>query len=151
MDEDKLGDGIEVTTGYMNVVLRDYDPSTDQACLYATWRNAAYYGAKRKHQVSPKTFFKRQTTRIDDILTTAETKVACLEDDPTLILGYSVFTGSHLNWVYVKKDYRNKGIGELLVPKHIETVTDSLTKIGDIIATKKKLKLKENEDATRNP
>jgi len=139
LDEDKL-----------NVVLRDYIPATDQACLYATWRNAAFYGARRKHQMSAKTFFKRQTTKIDDMLLNAEVKVACLEDDPTLIIGYSVFTGSHLNWVYVKKDYRNKGIGELLVPKSIETVTDSLTKIGDIIAIKKKLKLKENEDATRD-
>lgn len=132
------------------VIIRGYEPETDQACLYATWRNAAFYGAKKKHSTNSKRFFKEKTEEIKDILISAQVRMACLEDDRAFIIGYAVSTDTHLDWIYVKKDYRNKGIGTLLWPKGIETVTIKLTKIGNIIATKKNLKHKENEDAKRD-
>lgn len=118
------------------VVVRKFDREADQACVFATWRNSAYYGCARKTPEA-KEFFKKWTIKIREILKSAHVRVACLEDDPQTIIGYAVATGTHLEWIYVKVEYRNKGIGAMLMPKNIETVTNHLTKIGAVIAQKK--------------
>lgn len=128
------------------VVIRDYNEPLDIACIYSTWRKSAYYSAEPKIMESPTQFFKNQNEKIKKILPKAVIKIACLEDDPIVIVGYSICTGTHLDFVYVKTDYRRKGIGALLVPKNIETVTDQLTVIGKAIVDKKKLKTRGESD-----
>jgi len=125
----------------IRVVVRDFYPDLDSACIYATWRNSAYYGVPRGTE-DPKLFFSDLTQKIKEILPHATVRIACLESDPATILGYSVTTGTHLDWIYVKVDYRSMGIGKMLMPKNIETVTNHLTKIGKVIIEKKKLKTK---------
>lgn len=131
----------------VSVVIRSFNPEMDQACVYSTWRNSAYYGVP--HRTNPaKPFFKQMTRFIAETLLSATVRVACLEDDPRTIVGYSVSTGNHLDWIYVKVDFRGKGIGTLLVPKNIETYTDRITKIGEKIVEKKNLKLKGERHGT---
>lgn len=125
----------------LTIKLRSFDRDADQAFIYSSWRNQAYYSAYEPPLDAPKAFFKELTDKIKDILDTAHIIVACLEISPQTIVGYSVSTGPHLNWVYVKEAYRKAGIGTLLVPKNIETFTNHLTKIGRVIAEKKNLKL----------
>lgn len=133
----------------VSVVLREYDQNEDQACIYATWRNAACYGVnKASRPKDEKAFFKEQTVLIRDILKTAQVRIACLEDHPMTIIGYSVALETHLEFIYVKIEFRGKGIGRLLMPKNIETVTPNLTKIGAIIVKKKKLKIKGEQDGS---
>ncbi len=59
--------------------------------------------------------------------------VACLIDDPQVILGYSVTRESRgdvvMDWVFVKSAWRNIGIGKSLVPPNLKIVTH-LTKTG---------------------
>lgn len=132
----------------VSVIIRPYDPVTDQACIYSTWRNSSYYGGVWPENNIPysKYFFKTQTVLIRGILGRARVRIACLQDDPLTIIGYSVSTDKHLNFIYVKVDYRGKGLGAMLMPKDIETVTSELTKIGKVIVEKKKLKIKENDN-----
>jgi len=138
----------------VSIVTRDFYPDLDSACIYATWRNSAYYGVPRGTEC-PKGFFSDLTQKIKEILPAASVKVACLKEDPATIIGYSVATGTHLEWIYVKVDYRHMGIGKMLFPKNIETVTDHFTKIGRVIAQKKNLKTKEktngNPEEARSP
>lgn len=134
----------------INIIIRDYNKMHDEAYIYSSWRNAAFYSAFEKPTQSSKTFFREQTRVIRRILASATVRIACFEDSPIVIVGYSVFTGNHLNFILVKPDFRLKGIGKLLVPKNIETFTNELTKIGKIIVEKKNLKLKENEDGNSN-
>lgn len=126
----------------VSIVVRDFYPDWDSACIYATWRNSAYYGVPRGTEC-PKGFFSNLTQKIKEILKTAKVRIACLSDDPSIIIGYSVVSGTHLDWIYVKTEYRHMGIGKMLFPKDIETVTDHFTKIGRVIAEKKNLKTKE--------
>lgn len=129
MDEDSL-----------NVVIRPFHIS-DQAFIYCTWIDGLYF--KNKGRRVNKTSFYRSTTRvIKDILDTAKIRIACLESDPDTIIGYCVMSDHHLDWIYVKIDYRGKGIGNLLLPKDIETVTEHQTTIGRAIAEKKNLKIR---------
>jgi ribosomal protein S18 acetylase RimI-like enzyme len=90
-----------------NVVLRPFDPEQDLAMVITSWRNSAYY------------------------------RSAGLEHNPQVIIGYSVFTNTHLDWIYVKDDYRRNGIGSILCPKSIQTYPKEQTKIGFAILNKK--------------
>jgi hypothetical protein len=145
LKKDERMDEASLNTPYnVNVVVRSYVPRLDQPIIYSTWRNGSFYSASKPVKGPAKLFFKSQTQIISHILEKADIKVACLEDDPTMIIGYVVSTGNHLNYIYIKKDYRNKGIGTLLMPKNIETVSNDLTKTGQALVTKKNLKTKEN-------
>lgn len=70
-------------------------------------------------------------------------KVACLKEDPDVILGYSVLSADHqtVHWVYVKKGpkedggWRRKGIGRSLVPNNPTSVTH-LTELGRMLLPK---------------
>lgn len=72
--------------------------------------------------------------------------VACLPDDPSVILGYSIISGDGLtlHWVYVKKDWRNRGIMTRILPQSINCVTH-LTELGIILLKK------SNKPITFNP
>jgi len=45
-------------------------------------------------------------------------QIACLPEDPDVILGYSILSKDHTRivWVFVKSAWRNKGIGTHLLP-----------------------------------
>lgn len=63
--------------------------------------------------------------------------VACLPEDPDVILGFSIVSvdGTILHWVYVKKKWRRYGIATKLVPPQVTTVTH-LNKLGDDLMKK---------------
>jgi hypothetical protein len=67
---------------------------------------------------------------------TINIRVACLKDDPTVILGYAIFEGDTLHWVFIKKSWRNIGLAKDLVPKDIKIVTH-LTSVGLSISKRK--------------
>lgn len=121
----------------LSVILRPFRPEVDLPMIYSTWRNACFYGSPKPIQIADKVFFRLKTEEIKDILKVAQVRMAAIEDEPDHIIGYSVHRKDHLFFIYVKKDYRGKGIGSLLMPKGIKTVSKELTKIGEkILATK---------------
>lgn len=127
----------------VNVIIRPFIPHEDEAMIYASWRNSSFYSAFEKPKEKPTNYFRQQTAKIKEILKSADVKIACLQDAPMVIVGYSVSRGTHLDWIFVKVDYRNKGIGALLFAKNIQTVTNHITKIGAILVKKKNLKIGE--------
>ena len=129
----------------IKVITRDFNPADDEACIYSTWRNGAFFSSAVKETESPAKFFRKMSYKIKEILESAQVRIACLEDSPETIVGYSVSRGTHLDWIYVKPDYRMQRIATILIPKTIETYTSDLTKIGSKIVEKKNLTLKENE------
>lgn len=127
----------------VRIIMRPFDQLKDEAMIYATWRNSSFYSAKNRTEIlNQKAFFSAQTANIKKILPHASIKIACLSDDPDTIIGYSVSTGDHLDWIFVKADFRKMGIGTMLYPKDTKTVTHHLTKVGDAIVIKKNLKTK---------
>jgi hypothetical protein len=63
-------------------------------------------------------------------------RVACLESDPDVILGFSVAQNNVLHFVFVKPQWRKIGIAKMLVPEGIDTVS-GFTRVGDVIRRKK--------------
>lgn len=131
------------------VCLRDFNPDTDSALLYATWRNALWYDQDDRDDRSSDSFFKQATKSIRLLLKEPDTKVkiACLSDAPDFIVGYSVFQGTKLLWIYVKIDYRVKKIGSLLAKGYTE-LGEPLTKIGKAIWSKKKPTQGDKDECT---
>jgi hypothetical protein len=63
-------------------------------------------------------------------------QIACLKDEPDVILGFSVYHGDCLDFVFVKPDWRRIGIANSLVPENIKMVS-GFTRVGDIIRRKR--------------
>ncbi len=64
-------------------------------------------------------------------------KVACLPEDPTVILGYSILNDDFqtIHWVYVKVLWRKRGIARTLLPAYPTKITH-LSKIGKLLMSK---------------
>jgi hypothetical protein len=128
----------------------------DEPFIYSTWRNGLFYGSLNKENFPPaEQFFREYTARIKQILALPkdflDIRVACIQDAPEVIIGYAVFTGDlHLEWVYVKDQFRGKGVARFLTVR-TKTVSPELTKSGAAIVKKKNLTVKwSQEDETTN-
>jgi hypothetical protein len=117
------------------IVLRDFDPSVDSPIIYATWRNAIWYDSEDRDERLASEFYSKITQEIKTLLKYKDIKVkiACAKDDPDFIAGYSVMRGEHLEFVYVKLNYRKTGIAYLLT-RGFKTIAEPKTKIGKAIA-----------------
>lgn len=97
------------------VTLREYEPGTDDPYIYSTWSKYSYYSPKRPVKISKDKFFKDKNAEIKEIITHGKVKVACIKDDPYVIIGYIVVKDGNLEWICVKKDYHEQGIESLLI------------------------------------
>ena len=104
--------------------------------IMATWLRGVYYGCKWFGQMPKDLFMQGYHSLLIRLLSTAgiQVRVACLKDDPTVIIGYSVTGGqdSQLHWVFVKTGWRKLGVARSLVPDTVKSVSH-LTKIGSAI------------------
>lgn len=114
------------------VAIRDVK-AEDRNFLLATWLRGLYYGESWFSLINKNVFMAHYHKVINYLLDSPNTtiKVACLKDDPEVILGYVVLSKSPgvMHWVFVKKAWRKIGIGKLLVPADTKIVTH-LTKAG---------------------
>ncbi len=122
--------------GGTQAILREAKSGSDHAFLYSTWRNALWYAEKRDQKTADQ-FYKDASEKIATLLKLPGIKIriACLDDDPDMLLGWAVLRSAHLEFVYVKIDYRRKGIGRLLT-KGFKTFSEPQTKIGKSLKEK---------------
>ncbi len=118
------------------VVIRTASAGSDHAFIYSSWRNALWYAERRDPKGSDQ-FYRGASKRIASIIAApdARVRIACLGDDPDMLLGWSVMLRTQLVFVYVKIDYRRKGIGRLLA-KGWTTFSEPETKIGKSLKEK---------------
>lgn len=104
----------------------------DLSFIYSTWLRGLYYGDSVFSEMEKTAFMKVYHSVITSILNLVGSKVivACLKEDPEIILGYAVVSGDEkvLHWVFVKKSWRGIGIAKSLVPSTVQYVTH-LTKV----------------------
>lgn len=122
----------------IQIELRDPQPG-DINFLLSTMLKGLYYGSKFWGLVDQDSFFTNYEPYLKTAMINNNISIACLADDPDIILGYSVYKGSNLQFIFVKKSYRKLGVGKLLYPSGIETVSH-LTDIGNSIRLKLGLK-----------
>jgi len=124
----------------INIVIRDPMPA-DKNLIMSTWLKGNYYGNSYFWYIPQDLYFQEYAKVISNILFDPKVKVivACDEQNPSWLVGYAVIKNEALYWIYVKRDYREKGIAKLLLNNVEIKVVKSVTKIGKPIAEKKKL------------
>lgn len=112
----------------------------DKNFILATWLRGLYYGDSVFSNMRKSTFMSSYHAVIEHLLTknANSIKVACLKDDPSVILGYAVLAQNDttLHWAFTKKGWRSIGIIKDLLPNSIKYVTH-LTKVGNSIVKSK--------------
>lgn len=111
------------------ISIRDSLPN-DRNFILATWLRGLYYGDTWFKEIPKAIFFENYHNVVERILTRPGTiiKIACLKDDPDVILGYCVsrvFNGdiNVVDWAFVKSAWRNIGIAKRLLPAKVHACT----------------------------
>jgi hypothetical protein len=106
----------------VEVVVREPQEG-DVNFMLSTMLKGLYYGSKFWSEVDQESFFSHYEPFIKNLMIASSVKIACLEDDQDVILGWSMFKQDVLHFVFVKKSYRKLGIAKLLYPPGITTVS----------------------------
>lgn len=107
----------------------------DKNFIISTILRGLYYGDTWFSLIPKDTFMKHYHSIAERIISNSNIKVACLKDEPTAIIGYSISTPEVIHFVYVKKSWRGIGVAKSLLPDNVTTVTH-LTKSGLAITKK---------------
>lgn len=120
-------------------VVRDMVPG-DKSFILSTFLKGLRFGNDLFKEIQSEAYFSNYQKIIEGLISmpSAEVKVACLSEDPDVILGYSIHSkdGTKVHWTFVKNSWRNIGICAALVPKNIKSVSH-LTKTGLSLIRKK--------------
>lgn len=119
---------------------------TDKNFVLATWLRGLYYGDTFFSNIPKTIFMENYHSILENFIkrNSEAIQVACLREDPEVILGYSVVRDikigeadiSVLDWIFVKTAWRGIGISKMLVPNKINACTH-LTKLGASIIKNK--------------
>lgn len=112
----------------------------DKGLIYSTWLKGLRFGNEWFGAIEQDAYFSAYHRVIESILAAPSTvvTVACLVEDPDVVLGYSVCSGDRIHWTFVKRAWRRIGIAKSLTSSNATTVTH-LTDVGKSIATSHKL------------
>lgn len=115
--------------------VRDAEP-TDTSFIMATFLRGLYHGDSEEGphvilkfiSIMPRKVFMDNYKHVAmKLISSPNTviKVACLIEDPDVILGYSILSSDFqtIHWVYVKSIWRLKGIGKSLIPAYATTAS----------------------------
>lgn len=121
------------------LTVRLKEPS-DDAFIYQTWLNGLRYGNPFYRKIEKSIYDKEYTKVISALIQYKPTVlIACLKDQPDVIIGYSVINADRLHWIFIKKDWRGLGISKMLVNRDEIKSFSHLTILGQTI-WKEKLK-----------
>jgi hypothetical protein len=111
----------------------------DKAFVMSTWLKGQYYGHPYFSEMNKAAYNSQYGAYIEALLSKSEIKVvvACLREDPDVILGYAVLGPATLHWCYVKEPWRTKGIARLLTQPEPITAFTGFTKSGKAIAKRR--------------
>lgn len=124
-------DDQENLAAYRILSFRTKAPDAYKGFVYSGWLESLRYGNDMFKLIDSESYYKAYSTYITNILKrpTSRLRIAVLTDDEDVALGWSVDEGDVLHYIYVPKDYRNKGTGlcSSLIPPGIKTFSHLTT------------------------
>lgn len=106
-------------------------PKEYRGFVFAHWKKSLRSDNDYFRLVDPSAYFTAYGDYTERIVGDPEcrVRVAVLEDNKDVALGFSVSRGTKLDYIYVKNSCRHEGIGTALIPPDIQVITH-LTKTG---------------------
>ncbi len=102
----------------------------DLAFFYSAALQSYFYSSRATHGLLPETFYKEHKRLLAKILQApkAMMAIACLDDDPRVIVGFILAEplADILHYVYVKQAFRRFGVAKRLLA-HLELSLDVCT------------------------
>lgn len=120
------------------ITVRPYDGKNvgEREFVLACWLRGVYYGGTFFSDIPKSIFMEHYHKVLERFIDNPKVSIqmAVLQDDPQVILGYSVARKSAkdeqiLDWIFVKSAWRKIGIAKMLVPSDLAVVTHQ-TKLG---------------------
>lgn len=113
----------------------------DRNFIISTWLKGQLYGEPFFAGVPKEIFFDQFSRQIERILAepAVQVDVACLPEDPDVILAYIVFSGPSIAWAFTKQAWRGQGLLNKLTQPRAFKVASSVTRPGRAIMNKKQL------------
>lgn len=106
-------------------------PDQYKGIVFAKWIRSLHKGNDVFNLIQAGTMMKNYHAYLERLFQQPECEIrlAVLSDDRDVVLGFSVYRGAVLDYVFVQSHARNKGIGFNLVPEAITHYTHT-TRIG---------------------
>lgn len=117
--------------------------NSDTGFIFSTMLKGLYFGCDLYSQIDRDVFYAVYPAVVQSLLDSGTVRVAVLQDDEEVIVGYSVTRGTSLDWVFVKHAWRRQGVAKLLLQDQGISSCSHLTKLGNI--------LRKNKQITFNP
>lgn len=112
--------------------IRDMVPE-DKNFIMATFLRGLYYGDSYYSLVPKHIFMSNYKVAAESVIDNnqAVIKIACLKEDPNVIIGYSIVSKDHqaVIWIFTKTAWRRRGIAKSLLPQYLTACTH-LTALG---------------------
>lgn len=109
--------------------------------IYSTMLRGLYFSNDYYNKIEKRNFYKQYSPIIEQIvkISRASSLIACLDDDSSVIVGYSLVNGPIMHWCYVKSAWRRQGILTLMLNtlEHSPKSCSHLSNVGDAIRLKK--------------
>lgn len=111
--------------------------TSDFNFVAATFLRGLYYGDTVFSDIPKQAFMTNYKPVIEALVVKNDVWVACLKDEPDVILGYSIVSKDFatVHFVFVKKAWRKQGIARSILPQYPTTVTH-LTALGKSLLPK---------------
>lgn len=97
----------------------------DHNFIFSTMLRSLFYGETWFSLIPKHVFMTNYHGVIERIIFDPKNTlvVACLKDEPDVLLGYSIVGPDAIHFVYVKRSWRSIGLAKSLVPADIKIVT----------------------------
>lgn len=129
-------------TSPTNLIRMRAATEADVGFIFNSWLKSYRSSLFAKH-ISSSVYFSGHHKFLEALIPNAEIKIACNDQDPTQIYGYICAQYIEgilvVHYVYVKQDYRNLGIGKMLLDQFDHSMERAScythqTKIGEQLA-----------------
>lgn len=102
----------------VELLIRGLDKE-DEAFVYATYLRHHWFAKTNKTTLPKDTFMRLLHNRLEILIEEGRVEIASLNDDPSVIIGYSIIESAAKTFVYIKKAFRNLGIEQLLTERNL--------------------------------
>jgi hypothetical protein len=90
---------------------------SDLNFIFDTFKLAMKFDSMLGKSVKPSVFNREFPKVIDFLLEHGETIVACLKEDPHIIVGYMIYEPETVHFIFVKQVFRRMGVAKALIQK----------------------------------